>query len=328
MSGMYTLRFPFTLPAGREIAITETSGELDGLEYRLSKQDRLYVLTLSGFPSEESAQAYLKDTRAALIWVLLHTGIPAKGGFEPQPVSYSDDPHQTAANLSWSFGSQIEGPVDALVDFRRPAVYVTGKRIHMLNFGLASVVISTPAEIVMKHFAEGVGIENSTRILEDPKLLTAFELFAAYFTEASGNARFLTLIMAIETLATGVQRTRLVLDLMEKWKQEADETLKTVPPDSNDAASLQAVCRELLVRREDSIRRQVRNVVLTTLTMNGDADAVEAAKKAVQLYDLRSRLVHKGRLAPQELSEGMTDAKNLVERVLRARFLLTAAGKL
>lgn len=180
----------------------------------------------------------------------------------------------------------------------------------------------------MTHFAAGIGIENSTRVVEDPKLLTAFELFAAYFTEASGNARFLTLVMAIETLATGVQRTRLVLDLLEKWKQEADETLKTVAPDSDDAASLQAVRRELLFRREDSIRRQVRNVIFTTLTMNGDAGATEAAKKAVQLYDLRSTLVHKGSLTSQELSEGLTDAKNLVERVLRARFLLTAAGRL
>jgi hypothetical protein len=273
------------------------------------------------------ARAYLKDIRAALIWVLLHTGIPAKGEFEPQPVTYSDDPHQWAVNLSRP-GCQIEGPVDALVDGRRPAVYVTGKRIQMLTGGLLSLVISTPVEIVMKHFAEGVGIENSTRILEDPKLLTAFELFAAYFTEASGNAGFLMLIMAIETLATGVQRTRLVLDLLEKWKQEADETLRTVAPDSDDAASLQAVRRELLFRREDSIRRQVRNVVFTTLTMNGDADAAEAAKRVVQLYDLRSTLVHEGSLTPQESSEGMTDANNLVERVLRARFLLTAAGKL
>lgn len=325
---MYTLRFPFTLPSGREIAVAETPGELGGLEYRLSKQDGLYVLTLSGFPSEEWAQAYLKDIRAALIWVLLHTGIPAKGEFEPQPVWCSDDPLQTAVNLSLSFRRQIEGPVDALVDGRRPAVYATGKRIRLLTGWPPSLVLSTPVEIVMKHFAEGVGIENSTRVLADPKLLTAFELFAAYFTEASGNARLLTLVMALETVATGVQRTRLVLDLLEKWKQEADEALKTVAPDSDDAASLQAVCRELLFRREDSIRRQVRNVVLTTLTMNGDADAAEAAKKAVQLYDLRSTLVHEGSLTSQELNEGMTDAKNLVERVLRARFLLTAAGRL
>ena len=248
--------------------------------------------------------------RLGLLWVLLHTDLPANGDFEPQPVF------------------EIEGPIDTLIDGGRPAVYVTGKRIRTLTGWPPSLVMTTPVETVMKHFGEGVGIENSARILADPKLLTAFDLFAAYFTEASGNARFLTLIMAVETLATGVQRTRLVLDLLEKWKQEADETLKTVTPGSDDAASLQAVSRELLFRREDSIRRQVRNVVLTTLTMNGDADAAEAAKKAVQLYDLRSTLVHEGSLTSQELSEGMTDAKNLVERVLRARFLLTAAGKL
>jgi hypothetical protein len=69
---MYTLRFPFALPPGREIAVAETPGDLDGLEYRLSMQDRLYVLSLSGFPSEESAQAYLKDIRAALMGAAAH----------------------------------------------------------------------------------------------------------------------------------------------------------------------------------------------------------------------------------------------------------------
>jgi hypothetical protein len=134
--------------------------------------------------------------------------------------------------------------------------------------------------------------------------------------------------MALETLATGVERTRLVLDLLERWGNEAENILQTVAPDSDDAISLQGIRRELLFRREDSIRRQIRNVVLTTLTMNGDGDAAEAARAAVRLYDLRSTLVHEGTLPAQKLSESVTEARSVVERVLRARFLLVAAGTL
>lgn len=325
---MYTLRFPFTLPAGREIVVTDSAGELDGLKYRFAKRDRFYVLTLSGFPTAEAAQAYLKDIRAGLIWVLLQTGIAADGVFELQQIAYTDDPVQAAANLSQSFNLEIEGPVDALVDGERPAVYSGEKRVRILTGGLSSVILSTPCEVALRHLTEGLRIENGARIADNQKLLTAFDLYAAYFTEASPNARFLTLIMALETLATGVERTRLVLDLLERWRNEAENILQTVAPDSDDAISLQGIRRELLFRREDSIRRQIRNVVLTTLTMNGDGDAQEMERAAVRLYDLRSTLVHEGTLPAQKLSESVTEAKSVVERVLRARFLLVAAGAL
>jgi hypothetical protein len=325
---MYTLRFPFTIPAGREIAVTDSAGELDGLKYRFVKRDRFYVLTLSGFPTAEAAQAYLKDIRACLLWVLLQTGIAADAVFELQQVAYTDDPMQAAANLSQSFNLEVEGPVDALLDGGRPAVYSCEKRVRILTGGLPSVILSTPCEVALRHLTEGLRIESGARIADNQKLLTAFDLYAAYFTESAPNARFLTLIMALETLATGVERTRLVLDLLERWRNEAENILQTVAPDSDDATSLEGIMRELLFRREDSIRRQMRNLVLTTLKMNGDGDAAEAAKAAVRLYDLRSTLVHEGTLPAQKLSESVTEAKGVVERVLRARFLLVAAGML
>jgi hypothetical protein len=326
---MYTLRFPFTLPPGREIAVTDSCGQIDGLSYRFAKQDRFYVLTLSGFPTAETTEAYLKAIRAGLMWVLLQTGIAADAVFEPQRVTYLDDPMKAAANLSQSFNLQIEGPVHALLDGELPAVYPSEKRIRVLTGGLSSVIFSTPVAIVLNHFMEGLRIENSIRVADNQKLLTAFDLYAAYFTEASPKARFLTLIMALETLATGVERTRLVLDLLERWRNEAENILQTVASQSDDAASLQGIIRELLIRRRDSIRRQIRNLVLTTLATSGDDDTADAAaKQAVRLYDLRSTLVHEGTLPKQTLSESVTEAKNLVERILRARFLMAAAGKL
>jgi hypothetical protein len=319
---MYTLRFPFTLLAGREIQGTDTAGELQRLKYRFAKQGRLYILTFSGFPTAEAAKEYLNSMRAGLIWVLLQTGLAVDAVFEPQQVTYTDDPMQAASNLSQSLNVEIEGPVDALLDGQRPAIYASEKRVRVLVGHPPSVILSTPVEVVLKHFSEGLRIKDSTRVVGNQKLLTAFDLYAAYFTETSLNARFLTLIMALETLATGVERTRLVLDLLEKWRKEAESILLTIAPDSDDAASLQGMSRELLFRREDSIRRQMRNLVLTILTESGDTDALEAAKQAVRLYDLRSTLVHEGTIPEQELSQSLTAAKNLVERVLRAQFLL------
>jgi hypothetical protein len=111
---------------------------------------------------------------------------------------------------------------------------------------------------------------------------------------------------------------------LDKWKQEVQELQEPLAPDSEDAASLEALSRELLFRKEDSIRRQIRSLVFTTLQANGDEDAQAMATKAVQVYDHRSTLVHEGRLDPPVLGKANSDAKNIVERVLRARFVQRA----
>jgi hypothetical protein len=126
-------------------------------------------------------------------------------------------------------------------------------------------------------------------------------------------------------LATGTPRTPLVLGLLDKWKKEAEELKDIVEPESDDAVSLEAVSRELLFRKEDSIRRQLRILVSTTLQANGDPDASEMASSAVRIYDLRSTLVHEGKLESQVLSKATSDAKHIAERVLRARFIQKAA---
>jgi hypothetical protein len=105
-----------------------------------------------------------------------------------------------------------------------------------------------------------------------------------------------------------------------------EELDKTVKPDSDDSASLKSLRRELLFRREDSIRQQIRRLVFTTLQDNGDKDAATVARTAVKVYDLRSRLVHDGKLESQELSKATNDAKSIVERVLRGRFVRRASN--
>ena len=130
--------------------------------------------------------------------------------------------------------------------------------------------------------------------------------------------------MALEALASSTPRSELVLKMLDKWRVEVEALQKTTELGSDDAASLESLSRKLLFRREDSIRRQIRNVVLTTLQANGDADAAAMARKAVEVYDHRSTLVHEGKLESPVLGPATSDAKSIVERVLRARFLQRA----
>lgn len=305
---MYTLRFPFSLPPGREIHVTEESGEIGDLIFSLTKQDGFYVFTISGFPTEDTAKHYINNVWAGLMWVLLHRGLPPDAVFELGKVVYTEDPNQAASGF---------------VDGRRPAVYPTDKRLCIETAGQITPLQSYSVGDVLNFFREGVAFPESAKIINDAKLRVALELWGAYFTELSANTRFLTLVMALETLTSPTPRTQLVLGLMDKWKKEVEDLQNTVRSDSEDAISLGSVGRELLFRREDSIRRSIRTLVLTTLQANGDEDAAVTAQKAVDIYDLRSGLVHNGELEVPVLSNAISGAKNIVERVLRARFFQT-----
>lgn len=103
---MYTLRFPFSLPPGREIRVTQASGVLDGLTFSLKKQDRFYVFTINGFPTEDTDKRYINNVWSGLMWVLLRRGLPPDAVFEPAKVVYTDDPYQAARNYGF------KGPVD------------------------------------------------------------------------------------------------------------------------------------------------------------------------------------------------------------------------
>ena len=313
---MYTLRFPFSLPASREIGVTEVSGELDGLTFSLKKQDRFYVFTINGFPTEDTAKRYINNVWAGLMWVLLHRGLPPDAVFEPGKVAYAKDPYQAAKNYGF------EGPVDGFIDGGQPAVYPTEKRIRTETAGQITPLQTYWAGDVLNFFREGVAFPESAEVIDDVKLRLALELWGAHFTELSANARFLTLVMALGTLAPRTLRTQLVLRLLEKWKNELKELQKTVGPDSEDAVSLKALSG--LFGEKESHRRKIGTLVRTTLEANGDEDAAAMAAKAVEVYDHRGTLVHEGKLESQVLSQATSDAKIVVERVLRVRFLQKA----
>ena len=322
---MYTLRYPFKLAAGQEIAVAKESTHVGNLVYSLKKQDDFYVLTITELPSEQEAKKYINTVWAGFMWLLLHRNLSPNASLEAQEIAYAEDPYQAAANLSKGFGSKNNGPVDGWIDGSSPAVYPSSKNIRTVTLGQATISSTDQSGYVLKYLSEGVSFPKSTQVIQDRKLHVALDLYGAYFTEFTANAKFLTLVMALEALATGLKRPPLVVGLLDKWRTEVNELLKTVDASSDDAASLGALCRELLFRKEDSIRSQIRNIVMTTLQAQGAEDAEEAAKNAVKIYDLRSTLVHQGSIERQKLNTAISTARGIVQRVLLARFIEAAS---
>ena len=305
-------------PPGTRIAQEEVSLARDGTVYSLKWDGYYNVLSVTGLSSEDAALRFTRCARAGVAWLLLHRGIAADVDFEPQQIRYCPDPVKAGENLARSFGGTFNGPVDTIIQGAQTAIYPTEKRVRVATVFPASLHVTVPAGAALSMLVEGASFPTSDALASDAKLSVALALYGAYFTEHSAKAKFLTLIMSLESLATATVKSTLALELLKKWGAEVDALLARGEVNDDEKTSLDALKRELIFRREDSIRSQIRKLVRTTLAEAPDSES--AAREAVRLYDLRSTLVHEGTLEPQQLAEATSTARVLVHRTLLARF--------
>jgi hypothetical protein len=315
---VFTVRIPFTVPPGTRISEHAATLAVDQITATLTHDGHHHILTAENFQTEADAQRFLICAPAAFAWLLLQKGVAADAALDPQPIRYFDEPEQIGQNLSRSLGGTNFGPVDALIDGAQAAVYLTDKVVKKLTGLQADVFVTIPSVAALQVILHGAGFPRSSDFIADPKLGVALSLYGAFFTETSAKARFLTLIMALESIATAALKPPSALALLARWEQELVATLAALPEASDDAHALQALLRELIFRREDSLRSQIRRLVHDTLSPA--PDAADRAREAVDLYDTRSTLVHEGTIDEKILDKATTNAKALVYRTLMARF--------
>ncbi|MFO1252338.1 MAG: HEPN domain-containing protein [Inhella sp.] len=282
------------------------------------------MLTATGFPSEADAKLFLVQARASFAWLLLQKGVAAEADLDPQPIRYFDDPVEAAANIGKSFGGKLWERVDTIIQGSQSAIYPSQKEVRVATALPVGVYTSIPVEHALEVLAQGAGRPDSHRVAEDNKLAVALALYGAYFTEHSAKARFLTLVMALEALAAATLKAPLALELIDRWQNEVSILKADASRTAEDLASLESLERELLFRREDSIRSQIRRLVLESLAPADDA--AQSAREVLKLYDTRSRLVHEGTIDQNELDRATGRAKELVHRVLKARFETVVNG--
>lgn len=319
---MYTVRIPFLVPSATRIGEQEAQTSRGSIIFTLKWEGYYHVLSAVGFESDDEASSFLATAQSAFAWLLLHKGIAAEANLSPQSIQYNADPIEAGVNLARSFGGTDLGPVDAIIDGSQAAIFETRRSIRKATGFPAGVFSTTASDHALSAMVEGVSLPQSRRAAENQKLGIALALYGAFFTEQSAKAKFLTLIMSLESLATATLKSSLAIELITKWGTELEHYKNNLPPLSEDAASLEALHRELLFRREDSVRSQIRKLVLATL--QPDIDAPDRARDAVRLYDIRSKLVHEGTVDSHKLDVALSEAKALVYRTLRARFTTEA----
>lgn len=318
----YTLKFPFRLPAGQDIGGLDKPFKTSvyGLSWLVERKLENFVVTVVGLGSEEECHEYSKRMWSGFNWLLLRRKVAPIATLEFDLVTYSEDPEEAARNLEKGMGLPYSGPVHGLAGDSMLAAYPSDMNIRFVGVGNATMTVTTPVADVVNAIAEGIEIRAEPPTVEDRKLQVALDLFAAYWLESTDNARLMTLIMALESLMTHPPRHDVVVELLETWQSEMEHQKQRFAKDSEEFLALESLERELVLKKTDSLRRQVRSLVLESLEFLGEEEAEDKAREAVWIYDQRSTLVHEGELPQPDLGKVTSGAKEIVEKVLEARF--------
>lgn len=319
---MYTLRVPFQLVSTQKINLDETFiWERDGLDFELRHDRPYYALTVQGFLSQSDAKEYMLKVQSGLFWILLNRGFAFEAEWDLDDIVFAADPDAAARNV---LGEKAEGPVHGFIDANLPAVYPSNKTLLKSIIYPPQFVSGHTVDAFQKLLHDGMEIRHDSPITYQSRLWTALDLYNAYYFERSNNARLLTLVMALEALSEPHYKHQRALDLISEWQTQIDTRREEIATESSDRdeamASLDALERELLFRKEASLRSQVRTLVRTTLEGAGNPKATEIVSRVLKVYDERSKLSHEGTLPTKRLKGAVSEARKIVEIVLVARF--------
>lgn len=321
----YTLRFPFRLAPGQKFSNLDEPymSRYSDLVLRLGEQSGLYFLSVGSFPTEESGKAFIPKLWAGLMWSLLHQGLSPEANLLPQEIQYYEDPFEAAQKASKSWGLKVD-KLDCILDGSLPAVYAADKAVKLHTGQQISLLLGFAPERTVAFLVEVLAFPHPEYVLADQKLKVSLDLFNAFFRETSANARFLTLNMALEALAPSEPKHLCAIEAIDCWVKKLKRLQEGVQLNSDEWHSYDSLIREVGFRKEKSIRSSIRSLVYSTLQPS-DPDAEALSRKAVRLYDIRSRLVHDGYVAGEDLGQAVDELREVTFRVLKSRFLQVAS---
>ncbi len=284
------------------------------------------VLQAGDFDSEGDAENFLQQIKGGLWNLALEHNIAFVPYFGRRDLTRPEDPEAAARNLARSFGTPVEEPVrplHGLTDEAGYTIFASDENIRFLAFGGAEMSVSTGWDAVARTLTAGIQQSRPGADHQDTGLATAVDLYLTHFYETSIRARFLTLMMVLEVLAPVTERHPAAVQLLADFQESIDLQVDGAA-DTETRDALEALRREIGFRKETSIRRRVRRLVLDLASLD-EQSRQALAKKVVAAYDLRGTVVHTGAVDSQALSEANDFALQTVKLILRARLGLSAS---
>ena len=326
----YSIRLPIVVSPGKEISLEKEGVNLvlEGYKARVQRKGNLYVFTITDFPSEQMANAFLRKIGAGLIWADLRYHVGFRFSIEPTPIQYHDQPVEISdqsmtANLKSQTGwTHIDGDYYG----NNTVVVPEHKRLILFKMGELNVIVGTGASILAQTVSEAMAYPNPERVFDEPKLKLAYEVYSSAFFERSDNARFLTLVMVLEALCSDSDASNSVVEMVDELMRQLKESGSKSFKELHDR-DYETLVSRLGSLKKRSIKQGISSLVAEKLKLDeGVNDPTAVGREVSEIYDLRSKLVHDGIAAPNAVKQAMTRLEDIVPRVLKVMFSQIAKG--
>jgi hypothetical protein len=325
---LYTLRVSVkTLGEGPVNGLeSEPTIEVGKTRLTVKQRGRFLILLARDFPSESDAAAFLPKLKGGLWNLAIEHNIAFTPYFGRREIAHPEDPYTAARTLAKAFGTAIAEPVQpvhGLTEEEGVTIFRSDENIRFIGMGDVTARVSTAWAAVATTLISCI---ERVRILSDDaddQLATATDLYLSSFYESSVRARFLTLMMALEVLAPVTDKHVTAVSLLIDLQEKIDARL-AIESDIEARDSLEALRRETEFRKETSIRRRIRRLVLDQAPLS-DADRQALAKQVVVAYDLRGSVVHTGAVDSKALAAANEVVLHAIKLLLRFRLGLVEA---
>lgn len=279
-------------------------------------RNRHLIVRISGFATESDAESFLPRVQAGFWNIALVKHVAFVPEFRRSDITFAQNPVEAGKNLARDWGIDDSSPVHGLGNEGGFAIFRTDQNIWFMGGGEMTASTSLPFDQVAPVFGEAVDIADSVAI-DDPKFSTAMSLFLGQFFEFSMRARLLTLMMVLEVLAPDMPKHKVALEMLEQLSKDIDDRLR-ICTDQEEHIALESLKREFDFRKETSIRRRVRELVMSDAGLRY-CDRQQLARDIVRAYDLRGKMVHTGIAEEQEVNTAFETVFQVTKALLRGR---------
>lgn len=319
----YSIRLMFFLPTGRALKLQDTSEcVLLGHSCHVKGEGNQYLLTASGFETEDAALSFLHKMWAGLMWYGIRNSTGIRFTPAITPVRMFDEPKSVVEHsmLSAPLKAKSWKAYDGDYDSDKTTIIPEHKRLIIFGLGSVTTRIDTPLENLAKVVLEGMEQRSPEATLANPKFRLATEVYLSSHFENTPGASFLSRISTLEILAVDMPSSDPIRDMVMRFIEDAKSAREAVRSEEL-RQELQSLISRLEYLQYRSIKSRIRNVVRELLENETDTkDATEAARLVSHLYDLRSSMVHTGEVDSDKIQDGNNKLNEIVPRLLRAMY--------
>lgn len=319
----FELRFPYKPLHWVTGLDADYEFEVDGLQGLIRAEKPFLVVKLRSFSAEQEALDFIPRIWDALARLAVERGSGFVADMTTDNVTYAADPDKAAENLSKSFGVPNTGPVHGIVNGNLPSVIPLGKTIRTLKAGELTATVTSSAEMYAPAFVSALSQSKGGAIYNDERLHTAIDLLCDIQREVSLRSKFLTCVIALEVLSTRLRKHAVVQELLDELDVKVKRKIKDYDSKSDEYHALESLQRELLYRREASLRSSIRRLVLDGLSDLPDNELQARIKDVVWAYDIRGSLVHDGVVPENDLHNANRIAYEVLTDLLKRRLGIT-----